>query len=550
MSILDTITINGQPISTGMVVTDWFEWQALEITCPAQPGIVGATLSVNNVPLGPPATMLGDTLWRWHWNPQHAVGQYQASMELRHGDGTRISETFRLRIVPRKLDIECYEALLAAIQRDARAIVYAIHGGQQGAVLQPTLPQTLVEEYHKLVQGHVAEALKLVQQIGARPQQQLIAKQGSTQLGQLERLDPSVLAALPRTTLDDVAEDVLPALQAALRPPAQRRGGPLPRLVPTPRSVATHDIVEHRVLQQVLHGLQWRVGHVRELTRHELQRRERNAELVDSLAAAATMQAWLEGCQEALRRLRQALAVPWLAGVGEQVTLHGPTQLMRREPRYRRLFALYQALRSTPLSAVELPALWLPIHDLPTLYEQWCALQVVQTLLPHGEVAAQQLVEAVPNAKQPTQTRLTVRLQHHQPLLELRLPNQTRLVVWYQRRFEPQPTSTKRLGSLDPFVRIPDIAVEVVRPGTEARVLVFDAKYRVAADGSIPQDALDDAYAYRSAIGVGAARATLGAYLLFPGTRALATADQVGALPLLPGQTTALDELIRSILLT
>ncbi len=550
MSNVDTIRINGQPITTGTVVADWFEWQALEITCPAQPGIVGATLSVNDVTLGPPTMTLGDTLWRWHWNPQHAVGLYQAKIELIRADGPRITEPFPLRIVPRKLDMECYEALLTALQRDAHAIVYAIQGGQHGAVLQPTQPRTLIEEYHTLVEGHVVEALKLVQQIGVRPQGQLIAKQGSAQLSQIDRLDSSMVAALPRAQMDDVAEDVLPALQAALRTPERRRGGPLPRTVPAPRSVTTHDLVEHRVLQQVLHSLLRRVSNVRELTRHELQRRERNAALVDGMAATVTMQAWLEGCKQAMRKLRQALAVQWLAGVGEHITLHGPTLLMRRDPRYRRLFELYHALRSTPLIAFELPALWLPIQELPTLYEQWCVLQVVKTLLPYGEVTAQQLLEAVPNAQQPAQSRLTVRLQHRQPLLELRLPDQTRVAVWYQRRFEPRTASPDHVGSLDPFVRIPDIAVEVARPGVEPRVLVFDAKYRVAADGGVPQDALDDAYAYRSAIGVGDVRATLGAYLLFPGTQSLATADQVGALPLLPGRTAALHELLCSVLLT
>jgi hypothetical protein len=66
----------------------------------------------------------------------------------------------------------------------------------------------------------------------------------------------------------------------------------------------------------------------------------------------------------------------------------------------------------------------------------------------------------------------------------------------------------------------------------------------------VPQDALDDAYAYRSAIGVGGARATLGSFLLFPGSKRFTTNDHVGALPLLPGVTDELLPLLQHLIVS
>ena len=550
MTIHDAIAVNGQPITMGSaIVSDWYEWQPLEITCAPQPGIIRALLSVNNLALGSPSTTLGDAIWRWHWNPQHAVGSYEATLELSRSDGTQVRETFPLRIVPRKLDRECYEQLLTAIQQDAYAIVYALNGGRQGVVLDRTTSRTLVEEYYTLVEGHVGEALAVVEQIGARPHQQLKATRAAIELGQVEQLDSRALADLAQTPLDIIPDDVVPALQAVLRPPEQGRGGPLPRMVTARKSVVTADIVEHRVLKHVLQVLVGRLGYVRELTRRELQRRQRNAPLVDGPAAVITLKSWLHHCGQKMRLLRQATALPWLAGIGGHVRLHGPTQLMLRDARYRRLYELYQAMRTAPFIAFDSPAMWLPIQDLPTLYEQWCVLHLIKTLLPLGHVERHELIEGVPHGAA-THDRLTLRLQHHRPMLELRLPDQTRLAVWYQRRYQPVGGRADMLGSLDPFVRIPDIAIEVVRPAAGPQVLVFDAKYRIGPDGGVPQDALDDAYAYRSAIVLNETRATLGAFLLFPGSQSVTTADQVGALPLVPGQTAALDELVHQNFVT
>jgi large subunit ribosomal protein MRP49 len=407
----------------------------------------------------------------------------------------------------------------------------------------------LVEEYYTLVERHAAEALALVKHIAPRPHQTLRQQPTLAQLSEVDRLEASALADAARGPLDDLPDDVLLPLQQALRPAGRTRGGPVPRMVRTSHATASHDVIEHRLLKHVLHVLVWRIGAVREMIRHELRRRQRNAQVVEDSGALATFETWQRHCTGALRSLRKALALPLLAAAGPLHGLAGPTHLMRREPRYRRLYDLYRQLRAVPFIALDSPTLWLPIQELPLLYEQWCTLHVLRAVLPLGVVAQQELVtrdEQTPNALQGS--RWTLRLRQNRPLLVLDCADGTRLVVYYQRRYQPQGLSSTILGALDPFVRIPDIAIERLATERPPQVLLFDAKYRVAPDGAVPQDALDDAYAYRSAIGVLGTRATLGAFLLFPGTRTLITADQVGALPSVPESATDLALLVRQLI--
>jgi large subunit ribosomal protein MRP49 len=547
------IAVNGQPIAQAQLdAADFYEWQPIEISCPPQPEARSAQLRIGDALLGPPTTTLGDATWRWRWNPQHAVGRFAATLTLTLAGGATAELPFDLRVVPRKLDIERYEALIQAVQRDAVAIVYALSGGREGATLQrqPEMtPPSLVEEYYTLVERHVADAVALTRQIAGRPHQSLTRQPATISLAEAERLDVPALADLARGPLDDVAADVAPSLQSALRPAERTEGGPLPRTLRAQRAAGSVDVVEHRLLKSVLQTLLWRAGFVRSLVRRELQRRQRNAQLIEGLAIAPLEQ-WQARTQAAQRSLRQCLAQPWLESVGSlgAQRLAGPTHLMRHDPRYRRLYALYRALHTTPFIALDSSALWLPIQELPALYEQWCALQTLRALLPLGQVVEQQLLSRADNDRSAYEPRWTLRLRQNAPLLVLRLDDGARLALYYQRRYQPQPATSRTLGALDPFVRIPDMAIEVERPSAPPRVLIFDAKYRVAGDGSVPQDALDDAYAYRGAIGSAGARATLGAFLLFPGRKPLSAADQVGALPLLPDRTEDLTTLLRTLL--
>jgi large subunit ribosomal protein MRP49 len=501
VSIRSAISLNGHPLADADIVADNFaEWQPVDIACRPQPNVVAARLLVGGTDLGPPTAAFGDPVWRWRWLPRDAVGVFDARLVLTLNDGAANEAAFRIRIRPRTIDSEHYEALIEAVQRDAAALVYALHGGTEGASLGSGRARSLLEDYAVLVEQLGPAAVRITQEIAAQPHHTLRSERSMMPLAEVDRFDPATLAALAHTP-PDVTSHVHTAEYT----------GVLPYMIQAQRAQTSPDVVEHRLLKGVLQTLLWRVGSVQSVLGRERERRAHH----DSVH----------------RKLRQAIDAPFLHGVKPISTLGEPTQLMRRAPRYRRMYELYRALRNTPWIDWDSPTLWLPIQSLPLLYEQWCTLQVLTLLMELGTITEQHLLAHDENADV---RRWTLRLRQQGPLLAIKRDDGVRVRVFYQRRYAPHKGVSAALGSLDPFVRVPDIAIEVERDDQPTEVLLLDAKYRVTPDGGVPQDALDDAYAYRNAIGSANKRRTLGAFLLYPGTKQIAGADNVGALPALP----------------
>ncbi len=376
-----------------------------------------------------------------------------------------------------------------------------------------------------------AQAVRAAQAIAAQPHHTLLRHAAARPLHELTRIEPGALAEALRGPLDQLADEPLPTLQAALRPASQRRGGPVPQRMRSTAEQTTLDCAEHRLLRALLERLRWRVQLLAAVVHAERRR-----------APSATLAQWQSEQLADLRRLRRCLALAPLAVMATPLT--APTHLMRHDQRYRRVWQLWRALREQPALACHSPWFHLPLADLATLYERWCLLQVVAAALPLGTVATQQLFAYADDRRLPWALK---RLAENAPLLVLNLPDGGALQVIYQRRYGARLGLGPQLGSLDPFVRVPDIALEIERPGQAPRTLLLDAKYRATPAGAVPQPALDTAYTYHGAIGFAGARATLGAWLLFPGSQTL-RAGAVGALPLLPGATAALAALLRDVL--
>jgi large subunit ribosomal protein MRP49 len=223
---------------------------------------------------------------------------------------------------------------------------------------------------------------------------------------------------------------------------------------------------------------------------------------------------------------------------------------MRRDPRYRKIGELWRMVHGQPFVALRSPAFELPVDDLPALYEQWCLLEVAHCLCSMGDLVEQQLLDVEEHDDMGgPRVAWRIRLLQDRPLLRIRRTSGEQLTLSYQRRFRPQEGHHRRgFGSLDPFLRVPDIVVELSRPGQWPALLVFDAKYRVAADGGIPEEALGDAYTYHAALGYGGHQVCHGVFLLFPGTVGFEQGT-VGALPLLPRQTASLRTILDRFLL-
>lgn len=541
------------------------EHQAAEFVCAPVPGSRLA-LTIDGQVLEP-FLRPSDARWRWRWNPGAAVGLHQAALTIDAAEAST-QQNFVLRVAPHKINQERYETLLADVQRLAYNLAYSLSGAAaEGVTLQRDAPweRSALEEFYGLFEGHFAMFEQAVRRIASRPREQLRATQAKVPLGEAANLDGATLAGLARDSFDPAPAGMAEALQSALRP----GGGVLPRNLPAVRSATSHDTYEHRLLVQVLGVLWRRARFLGRLAEREVARLDVNAALIGAPSRLARARQIAEGCAAATHALRELRGLPFLAGVPALTMFRGATPLLQRDPAYRAVYRMWQALRQHPFLAFETPLSAIPIVDLPRLYEAWCTLQVVQALLAlGGQMHAQRLVHTSASSSD-DELVTTVSLVEDAPLLVIVLGD-AMLTLRYQPRYRPGKLKEAgkrkkeagerqtvdggqkiegRLHSLDRYTHVPDLAIEVERDGAR-RVLVLDAKYRIDAEGrGVPPDALADAYTYLGAIGSAGARATLGAWLLYPGRAGPEHfASGVSTVPLLPGAPDELRALLRAAL--
>ncbi|MCS6880303.1 MAG: nuclease domain-containing protein [Oscillochloridaceae bacterium] len=487
------LLINGAPC---VGTTELSEGQAVEFSATPPPG---ATLALwaGAAPLEP-FLRPGEVAWRWRWAAPQAAGTYPLRLRLVWSDGRVEEQRYRLRVRPGKLDQERYEALCADLQRLRRALVTALSGGAEPLVARSAAfpwPPDPVEEFHRLSGAEFERFAAAVERLAARPPDRLRPALRQVRLGQLRS------AAGLRAVLHDRDTALISA------------------------SIAGYDSYEARLLRGLLDDLSRRL---------------------ETLTAALDLPVALAERAGAVRaRLRALRAQPFLAGVPPLDGYRGPTPRLLRDSDYRIVHRFWRLMRQQGEVRWEETPLAVPVADLPRLYERWCVARVALTLLEWpGHTLVSQALLAEDDEGRPG-------LTEDEPLVVLARPDGSELRLRYHPRYRPfaetgrPPLPGKpslSIGSLDRHVRIPDLGLEIWRPGAAPRLLALDAKYRLDAAGGVPAEALAEAYSYLGGLGApDGARAALGVALLYPGTGAPECYPSgVAALPLLPGATTAL----------
>jgi hypothetical protein len=520
--------------------------QNVEIRCRPVAEALTASLTIGDDIIGAPSIRLGEEIWRWEWNPRGRAGTFEVRLQVHiHDSSVWLHETL-IQVRPSKLEPVSHEALLQAIQRVSVYLVFALHGGTLGVRpdKQMVYETDLVEQHLKRLQREVRYVGGIVSDLDRDPALSQRVVSAETPIVQVRDPAAESLARVWEQPVDLVS--VSPTSPLARLPSSDSRVvRRVPRSLSVRRTVPTSDTYEHRALSHLLEELLQRCTALREALAVEIAWNS-------AAGPSDEQQAWLERLvarqvevDRLIGKLKRSKSVPFLDGVPTRCTWRGPSERMLRDRRYRRVGRLWHLIYGQPWITVRSPAYDLPVGDMPRLYELWCLLEVARTLVDWGVIVEHGLI----NLEEPAASgRLIrtwrVRVPADRPLLYVRDARGTSVRLWYERRFRPATGSGRGFGSLDPFVRIPDIVVEVTCRDKEPAVLVFDAKYRVSGVNGIPEEALGDAYTYRHALGFAGKQVCRGAYLLFPGSVDFIGTD-VGAISLLPGNSSRLDELLR-----
>jgi hypothetical protein len=511
------LLLNNQPLAGENPAATITEWQAVEFACTPPPGYalalsIGGMLATTTLH---PFQHPGDPDWRWTWNPHNTTGQVRLALTATHPDGSHATQHYTLNVAPRTIDQQHYTLLLDDLQRILPAVLSTLSGHATGAILAPSpvgsIPrqQSLLETYCAFFDERFATLEQAMAQIARAPHTHAIPETA--------HISPEQAYDLSRLGHD-----------LAHSPPTRAGDHILPQYMSQSCPRPSPDTYENRLLKRLLHELWQRATTLESWANQHATTDEARSTMADRLAGIT-------------RRLRQWQTLPFLEGVGSLTATHGATHTMRHHLAYRHIYRLWQDLRRLPWLVPAASQVHIPISNVPQLYEYWCAIHLMQALLalPDTTIESHHLPTAPP-----------FRLLENTPLLEMTWHSAT-LRLRYQPRYQPNPTRTDTLASLDSHTHIPDLVLELLPPHYPPRLLIFDAKYRLdQRRGEPPQDALADAYTYLGSIGLfGVPRVVLVSALLYPGTTVPTHhASGISTIPLLPGATDPLYQWLHTLL--
>jgi len=478
----------------------------------------------------------GEFLWSFTW------GDYVGLSRLRVEVDGQVVLDLPVEVYSRKLDYEQdYRHLLDELADWLAALAFS--------VCTPTTLPTAVEAPGRgslyliylvlrrlMAHSRVPAAFERVR---TEPHRRLVREARRVDLALARQVDARTLADLVVCT--DMARGsrgVSPPIARALR-------GYVPTYLTDTRPCADFDTPENRFVAYLLQVLGRKLGDVERAFQRDATEHTARADLARSLAG---------DCRRWAREVGEMERASFLEEVGPMAVFPAASQVLRRREGYRELRDAYQRLLLIPhvrwQGLEELLAV--PSRDVPTLYEYWCffaladALARVTGIHPDWQGMVQWKHDHWEVGLQPGQ----VSALHIGPATLL-----------YNREFQRDSYSLPLR---------PDYTVEL-----EGRRWLFDAKYRLewqdieaALEGEVPTEVEREAtfkradlykmHTYRDAI-----RGAEAVFVLYPGTgfrafgadghRCENPADLlpgfagVGAVPLRPGQTGALEAVVRVI---
>ena len=236
-----------------------------------------------------------------------------------------------------------------------------------------------------------------------------------------------------------------------------------------------------------------------------------------------------------------------------------------KEPRYRTVLDRYIEYKKSFTVTVDEPALETPLNNLPTLYQSWSTMSVIDTLLTVGHELGFR-VESEQLYRRDFGDFCIRILPEGRPVVVLRHDgSQTKVALI------PEPSYAKQGTSRSvSFQQKPDIAITVERPGLPSKIILFDPKYKLDGE-DIPDDEetlqgsdtgstnsntrpkkvdIDKMHAYRDSIRtVEGERVVAYAGILYPG-ETLEFSDDIQALRAVPGESLELSQRVREILIS
>ncbi len=388
-----------------------------------------------------------------------------------------------------------------------------------------TVPPTHLEQFDVL-ERNMKKLENIVYQISLNPNKRLIKETRRDSFYALDMVDHNIIydIATQRGGLIRAPDgSTAPKLQDLLVDTDGTRY--LPGSVIVYRTAPTFNVYENQLLKRFLTLITICSKIVeRRFEQEEREKLEKNEiEEIDKR---------IQKCKEFQRKAQYMKRYCFLDEVQETDNIAYHTPVLQREVNYMRFHDIFKEFIRKPLFDFS-DVLNLPILDIPTLYEYWAVIQIVDILcdMKDNWNVSQHIIE-----KNEFGYLFSLR-EGDNSLFELS-NNEKRLSLFYQKWYKTYAGRSVK----------PDITLEMRLNGKLSRILVLDPKYRSKLDSGDPNDpesAINKMHVYKDAIrGEDGSHIVEAAYAVFLGRNEINypsgnITDRIGGIRLFPRENNA-----------
>lgn len=405
---------------------------------------------------------------RWRWQPGFHAGRVEAVLRV-PGIGTR---RFQVTTDPdlRKLTRDDFDAMVREVIEDTFAL-FSLSAFRKGIARQPgNQPPPLARL--EFLRSRAEAIVATVEAIARAPRHYLRAEDITVPAHRATRATgPEIIKSFRSGVIR--TETVTPSrLPAALK-------GRLPAHITLRLRRNSVDIVEHRQIKACLNS--WAAWLS---TLAELLAKTGAAGDAEIVTVAGS---WAVRAHRIARQLNDVAAAGFMTEVGEGTALLRMSSLFRNDPVYRRFYRLWQDM-NLGLAALFGDFLQMPLARTYELYELWCFLRLLRAAVEEygatGVDLSSLFLSEAGGGVTIAAGAITV-------------PIGSDRMLCFQRQYREYWVENSGEGSFSRTM-VPDVVmVDRGLGGSERRVIVLDAKYRIN-DGL--NDALNSIHTYRDAL--------------------------------------------------
>lgn len=455
-------------------------------------------------------------------------GHYQLRLE-RHGE--QLKER-TITVLSRKIAPEAYQQLLEDLESKLPvrvAIALQRLGAFTGIDFQPWQKSSLAEDLNRLrraIDGVDTRPglAKILPQLGRDPHYQFQSEDRWVRREQVRR--PAITGLVRALRPDN------------LYPNRQ------PKRVLDRHVEQTVDVYENQLVKLFVHQCDRLLQRVQARLRDQVEAGRRDTFLTE-----------VEALGDRLQRAKQQ------ARFLHEVSLPGYspehlTMVLLKNPVYNTALECYLEFRKSSTIRLLEPRLDAPLENLPYLYELWCTLEVMATLLEMAKKHGYRIEQERLIHRQQGEHYLRI-LPDGQAAIVLKHPNGAKVELIPQRTYA---SSTRGLRSAT-LKKTPDIAIEVYQSDQAPKIYIFDPKYKLDSEAEevTPSDKheygkpkavdINKMHTYRDAIRDANDKTVVEhAAILYPGANETYHGKGIAALSAIPGKPEELGRSLRELL--